>query len=1069
MKISKKKEENQKNITKTIVKQIVNAADTIDEFAGAGDNFIKPPAEIPLAGNILLASTLGRKISLTDGFSCPDYFDYSAIPDLTAGASLIFPDKLKTYPDFDLRSWLSKFYAVIRNEANLYSESLKRAIAVRKNGDESVAISRIDAGEDYSLSGSVLIGDRESYVLSGSALINARKEYFDYYKSEAFIDSVRFVPITAFRSLEPCVKAVCHYFRFTLKLLASGAFYPRIIIACNKKGYFYTVVWLAAAFSDEINKIVNNMVKSISAGLAEFNGVPLDGAEQMKCFVSFFISSFVRYALSRNSIAADNPVIKILLSPPASLPCASVPSEAVLEFNLKDAGPVPLIIKPMLVITENDGGFELRLMADAADSGAASGPVDPESMSGNDKNTFYAVCASLFSGFITLAKLISGNSSQLVMLQPAQYFNFRRGELARLKNFGIHVDEPAVPEPEKPSYFLALVEKNDGIKKIKQAAAKKQLINFNSNDAYYLSLGELLKFDWKVAIGDMDMTVAEFEKLVKNTDDAIVKVNGKYYRYQSREISELKKTNGIKISADFKKIMRASLTGEFEGCSLKLSGGASKIIERLTAAGGLVALPAGLNGRLREYQKRGYEWLYKNARLSMGSILADDMGLGKTVQVIALLLKLKEEGVIGKNKALAIVPTTLATTWVKEIKKFAPSLKCHIYHGHARELKSKGVDLLITTYGILRNDMQDFSDKKWAVIIADEAQNIKNPVAAQTQALKKIDAGIKIAVTGTPVENRLLDIWSIFDFVNTGYLGGRGAFVDQIARPVEKNGCPAALEKFKKMTWPFILRRLKTDSNVITDLPEKVEIDEFCSMTPAQTALYQKIVDKAMAPIKSADGKFARKGLILKLLTELKQVCNHPAQYLKAASAAAAKPEESGKMMTCMEILSEIINAGEKCLVFTQFVETGKMLEAAAGKIEGASAMFLHGQCGRGERDAMIEKFQNDQAANVFILSLRAGGTGINLTAASKVIHYDLWWNPAVEDQATGRAHRIGQINKVMVYRMITAGTFEEKIGSMLASKKKLAANAIEAGESWLGDLSDDELSELVKLEIDSN
>ncbi len=1051
------------------------------------ENSARPSAAIPLADEILLASALKRKTPSAQESKCPNYFDYSSIPDLTAGAALMFPDKLKLYPGFDLKSWFSNFYALIRREANIYAGNLKVIMA---KGYRAIpdGIYDINAGMDYSPSGDILI-DGKVYG-------------FDYHNSEALVNSVGIVPVGVLSTLAPRVKAVCHYFRFALRLLIHGAFYPQIISTRNEKGYFYTVRWLASTYANEVEKITKAMNESIPDGLVEFNGAVLCSAEQLKCFVSFFISTFIRDALGRNHLPADNPVVKIMLSPPSSAACACVPPEAIVEFNLKDDNSgAALKIRPAFIISEGVENFGIKLLADILDEDSRK-LLKPDELDASTARNFRSICAPLFAGAPMLTRFITEDSTGPITLTPAEYFKFCRGELTKLKKFGVHIEMPEMAEPEEPTIHLALIEKKYTNKTKKQSlltlptpltslsspslsspsssasattttAAAEEALSSNKSQpqtadggASYLSLGELVKFDWRIVLGDSDISVAEFEKLSQKYG-GIIKYNGKYFKCDIDEINKRLKTSGVKPSGDFKKIMRASLTGEFEGVPLKLAGGAAKIIERLTSDGGPVKLPAGLTARLRPYQKRGYEWLYKNARLSMGSLLADDMGLGKTVQTIALMLKLKEEGVIGKNKALVIVPTTLATNWAKEIEKFAPSLKYDIYHGQARELKRKNIDLLITTYGILRNDINDFLDIKWSLAIADEAQNIKNPAAVQTQALKKIDAGIKIAMTGTPIENRLLDIWSIFDFLNTGYLGGRGPFINHIARPVEKNGCAATVEKFKKMTRPFILRRLKTDKNIITDLPEKIEIDEFCSMTPRQAILYQQLIDAAMTPIKTADGQFARKGLILKLLLELKQVCNHPAQYDK--STATAAPEESGKMMTCMEILAEIINAGEKCLIFTQFVATGKMLETAANKIEGASAIFLHGQCGRNERAAMIEKFQKDPAVNVFILSLRAGGTGINLTAAGKIIHYDLWWNPAVEDQATGRAHRIGQINKVIVYRMITAGTLEEKIGLMLASKKKLAEGALEAGESWLANLSDDELSELVKLEIGKN
>lgn len=1017
----------------------------------AGDGRLRPSPQIPLATDLLLASALeGRNASPGRGDECPDYFDYSAIPDLSAAAAKAFPDKLKLYSGFDLRNWLVRFYTIVRDEANSCIESFKRGMA-RGYSREPAAVYGVEACPDYSIAGNISINGHDSR--------------FDYHDAGPLINLVKYIPVTEFRALAPRVKALCHYFRFALRLMARSAFYPQIIAAQKKTGYYYTVRWRPAEFDGEVGRIVEAMKKSIAGGLVCYNGSPLGPAEQLNCFVSFFISVFINDALSRNTIEAANPVTKILTSPPALVSCAGVAAEAVIEFNLKDAAAVSYKIKPALTVGETGDGFEIKLSADIAAEGAAGGFATTDiselkampNISDSDRNAFYSLCRSLFSDCPALSGLLAEGASGRAVITPAEYFELRAGGLGRLMNFGVRIAAPDIAAPERPRPILSLIDRGGPEKGRRGAGRPKKF----ASGVSYLSLGELVKFDWRVAVGDKTMPLDEFEALAGNSG-GVVKIAGKYYDGDIYELKKLIDRSQFKPPRDFRNIMRAALSGEIEGRPVKIEGGVAKIIERLTECGP-IEIPAGLKTELREYQKRGYEWLYKNAKLSMGSVLADDMGLGKTVQAVALMLKLKEEGVIGDEKALIIVPTTLITNWVKELEKFAPSLRVHVYHGQARELKSKNIDLIITTYGVLRNDSAVFQKIKWAVICADEAQNIKNPAVAQTKALKSIDAGVRIAMTGTPIENRLMDIWSIFDFVASGYLGSRASFAANIVRPAENDGCVKTFEKFRKITAPFIMRRLKSDKNIIKDLPEKVEINEFCSLTTAQALLYRKLAGEAMAPIRSAEDRFARKGLILKLLTGLKQICNHPAQYLK--TAAKADPEESGKMMTFLEILSEIIEGGEKCLVFTQFVETGKMLQRAAAKIEGARPMFLSGECSRRERDMMIEKFQNDPDSKVFILSLRAGGTGINLTAAAKVIHYDLWWNPAVEEQATGRAHRIGQTDQVMVYRMITAGTLEEKIDRMLADKKKLASDAIEAGESWLGDLSDDELAELVKLE----
>jgi SNF2 family DNA or RNA helicase len=375
--------------------------------------------------------------------------------------------------------------------------------------------------------------------------------------------------------------------------------------------------------------------------------------------------------------------------------------------------------------------------------------------------------------------------------------------------------------------------------------------------------------------------------------------------------------------------------------------------------------------------------------------------------------------------------------------------------------------VILTSYGVTRSDQELLSKKRWCAVIIDEAQNIKNVDAAQTRAVKKLKSNIRIAMSGTPVENRLSEYWSIFDFIYKGYMGNLKKFTKEYAYPIEVNRNKKRLDRFLKITAPFILRRLKTDKSIISDLPEKIENDYMATLVKEQGALYQGVLNTVMTDIEGIDPEgeeagIRRRGMVLKMIMALKQVCNHPSQYLKKSDAS---PDLSGKAGMLLDMLDNILENNEKVLIFTQFREMGLILQQMIRDRFGTDSMFLHGGISRKKRDEMVERFQNDAREKIFLLSIKAGGTGLNLTAASHVIHYDLWWNPAVEVQATDRAYRIGQNKNVMVYRLITQGTFEEKINAMLKDKKALADLAVSTGEKWVGELSNRDLKALFSIQ----
>ncbi len=500
--------------------------------------------------------------------------------------------------------------------------------------------------------------------------------------------------------------------------------------------------------------------------------------------------------------------------------------------------------------------------------------------------------------------------------------------------------------------------------------------------------------------------------------------------------------------------------------------------------------PEGFVGKLRPYQRRGVGWLSFLRRLGLGACLADDMGLGKTIQAIALLLHSRNlaenhrESCNGEDEgqhrpALLICPTSVVANWRHEIERFAPGLRLLLHHGSGR-LNGEAFrtalsehDMVITSFGIARRDIDMLETQDWSDLILDEAQNIKNPSAKQTQAIRRLTGNsrtqiergsappFRVALTGTPVENRLLELWSIMEFLNPGYLGKREHFRQQFVLPVERYNDEFAAADLRRMVQPFLLRRLKTDPTIISDLPEKNEMVVYCSLSKEQETLYTKVIEETMARVERSEG-VQRRGLVLGLLLKLKQVTNHPAHFL---GEKGPLEERSGKLSRLTEMLEEALAVGDRALVFTQFVEMGHLLRQHLMENLGRDALFLHGGTPASRREQMVRSFQEDSnGAPIFVLSLRAGGVGVNLTRANHVFHFDRWWNPAVENQATDRAFRIGQKRSVQVYKFVVSGTLEEQIHKMIESKQDLAESIVNSGEEWLADMDTEGLRQLIAL-----
>ena len=595
-----------------------------------------------------------------------------------------------------------------------------------------------------------------------------------------------------------------------------------------------------------------------------------------------------------------------------------------------------------------------------------------------------------------------------------------------------------------------------------------------------LTMDSLVQFDWELALGDELLTYGEFQRLAA-LKMPLVQVRGQWVLLQSDQIEAaitfweerrkqaempLRDALGLALGTD-EEVGGLPLQG------VETSGWLDELLVRLEVGDRIQELspPQEFVGHLRPYQTRGYSWLHFLRKWGLGACLADDMGLGKTIQAIALLLYERQIAGNGVEPALVICPTSVVGNWKREIQRFAPKLRVMVHHGGDRARGESFVaaaqehDVIISTYGLARRDIDDLVQVPWSDVILDEAQNIKNPQAKQTQAIRKLSAANRVALTGTPVENRLSELWSIMQFLNPGFLGSQTGFRQSFALPIERYQDRSATERLKGLVGPFILRRLKTDSAIIQDLPDKLEMKVYCNLSAEQATLYEAVVNESLERIASAEEGIERRGVVLGSLTRLKQVCNHPAQFLGDGSAL---PDRSGKLDRLGEMLEEALSIGDRALVFSQFAEMGYMLQGYLQSLFGVEVLFLHGGTPLKQRDRMVARFQQDRSGPpIFILSLKAGGTGLNLTAANHVFHFDRWWNPAVENQATDRAFRIGQTRDVQVHKFLCAGTLEERIDEMIESKKALAESVVGAGEGWLTELSTDELRDMMSLRKD--
>jgi SNF2 family DNA or RNA helicase len=637
-----------------------------------------------------------------------------------------------------------------------------------------------------------------------------------------------------------------------------------------------------------------------------------------------------------------------------------------------------------------------------------------------------------------------------------------------------------------------------------------------------LGLASLINYKWEIAVGDTTLSLHEFEQLAAKRTP-LVRINGRWVEIRPEDVHAaikfIRENPGGRIKLG--EAMRLAYGSDLRTTGIPVVGmeatgwlnaflnseSSSKQLEQLPP-------PKSFHGTLRPYQARGVSWMAFQETLGFGVCLADDMGLGKTIQLLALMAHERELGTRNAERGteesadaaqtpvdpssipssefrvpssdsqqslvpptLLLVPMSVVGNWIHETRRFCPELRLLVHHGAGRKQgdgfieAAAGADLVITTYALAHRDRELIGKVQWGRIVLDEAQYIKNPAAKQSQAARSFEAAHRVALTGTPVENRLTELWSIMDFLNPGYLGSSGSFRNRFAVPIERYHDKARSEQLRGLIRPFVLRRLKSDPTVVADLPEKVESREFSYLTSEQASMYESCVKRMLHEVDDAEG-MQRRGLVLAALIRLKQICDHPSLILKdhdEGSISPADPTRSGKCTRMLEMLDELLAEGDQALVFTQFRQMGRLLESMIRHRFQRDVLFIHGGTTQPQRQAMIDRFQKaDGTAPILILSLRAGGVGLNLTAATHVFHFDRWWNPAVENQATDRAYRIGQTRTVQVHKFVVRGTLEERIDQMIESKTELAENIIGAGEAWLSELNTEQLKDILTLRNDA-
>jgi uncharacterized Zn finger protein len=1014
-----------------------------------------------------------------------DGLDFSLVPELAEPLLRVLPERPPFFAAGDFHATLGRALMRVAKTARKALDAVPGEGTGSERGSEAGSKAADEAGYATALLSPddrpvVLLDANHMPTLSGLTAIGDWSQLVTALAELAPARLADFQPELA--SLQPLRLLALH-------LLARGAVVPQIFVL---KGQEVGLRWLPATLDPAVRALMQRLEAALPSGRVALRQgrktLPLSAEAQATVLCSLFLDHFIREwsAVDREKAAADKTLALFFLSGralyngPGEGSIAAGIHAWLARFHLARREHAPV-----LCLAEGAAHDGQRAECAAGDEGDGAA----------DSDAHFALALAAESGAalrppVALATVLTDPAwaqARFAVLQTvsllAEFYPPLNAYVSAGARTPLRIAADALPA----FLFDTLpVVRLLGIRALLPKALERLLRprlslqikgQAGSAGGGFLNADDVFGFDWRVAVGDQLLTPDAFEELVREAT-GVIRFRGGYVYLDAGEIERLRAQLARPPALSSSELLRAALAGEYAGAAIGLDDAAQRLLQQLREAGD-VKLPASVQATLRPYQQRGYAWLYRNARLGFGSVIADDMGLGKTLQVIATLQKLRDDGALATAKALVIVPTSLLTNWQKEIARFAPALSVAVFHGARRELVAKQgaqrPDVLLTTYGIARSEAAALKALAWQVLVVDEAQNIKNPATAQTRAVKAIPARSFIAMSGTPVENRLSEYWSIMDFANRGYLGKLPQFVKEYAVPIQTHRDQQVVERFRRVTAPFLLRRLKSDRTIIDDLPDKIEQDQYCTLSAAQSALYESVVQEGLRVIAGESDTFRRQGLVLQMILALKQICNHPAQYLKQGQQRSQAQEQrqnqeqtdaalSGKAERFLELIDAIHASHGKVLVFTQFREMGELLAGWLRERYAREPLFLHGGLTRSRRDALVERFQNDRTEQIFLLSLKAGGTGLNLTAASSVVHYDLWWNPAVEAQATDRAYRIGQQQNVQVHRLITRATFEERINDMIRAKRELAELTVGSGEQWIGHLGGEELAALFSL-----